>query len=364
MSERDPIDVAREAWALEWKETSWGTIWAWCGPVHIYILQYPNRWVVKIESNGDRRNIDHEDLREVLRTARRLTLERLEAAAALCRDPAKEERDRWLGVHAPEVHRPPGHVDALGDDETVTPTIEDYRRRLAAMHRRAQKAEGALERCEVIPKGSPARYERGDYYRVCRELGRLPLECGIPCVAGNAVKAWPLVKKLVDATGAPPAKPWPWAESVPASTPQPPPTPGGSDARLWSELRLLVERAEALVANVEDYRARPDDRSPPSLALTRRLRKRLDHARATLDSTKGTTPVPVYVHENGEAVLMLTLDDGSVYPVVSTWVLDVEAVGDRSEVLLGGTDETWLNARESAEDIRATLQILAKESTP
>lgn len=317
--EKTPLEVAREVWGLEWTEDGPPTddyhLMSGMADMLGILVEYARLdgdslgWEVSTTWGS----WEADDLPTALTQARDDTLTRLEAAAALCRDPAKEERDRWLGVHAPEVHRPPGHVDALGDDETEedAPAAEDYVRILA-------------------------RVEEGHTVHCAKRLvwGDGECEC--------ALSRGPEYHTLN-------------------------PPPGGfkmdAQGRLWSELRLLVERAEALVANVEDYRARPDDRSPPSLALTRRLRKRLDHARATLDSTKGKTPIPVAIHPGtGEAVLMLTNEDGA--PLCAT-ASSIHHVDDHTEggafiVFDGEILEAALEVRESAEDIRATLRALAE----
>lgn len=125
------------------------------------------------------------------------------------------------------------------------------------------------------------------------------------------------------------------------------------------DMQEYIERGHRIAkieARLEEVERRHDEMQSAYLPV----QAERDALRAEVERLRGQSVYPVRVVFHGlEAVLMLTIDDGSVYPVVSTWVLDVEAVGDRSEVLLGGTDETWLNARESAEDIRATLQALA-----
>lgn len=99
MSERDPIDVAREAWALEWKERSpvWWTAKLGCLTVQLVRQDgMPKGWRVEVSGFSLTTAMTPE---AALTEARRLTLARLEAAAAKCHEPypVQVERHRKTG---------------------------------------------------------------------------------------------------------------------------------------------------------------------------------------------------------------------------------------------------------------------------
>ena len=78
-------------------------------------------------------------------------------------------------------------------------------------------------------------------------------------------------------------------------------------------------------------------------------------------------PYPVQVERHrgtGEAVLMLTEENGDPLPIVAAWLEmpDAEMTEDDGGAYLTLTEGGgWVRVRETVEDIRETLRMLAEE---
>lgn len=99
MSERDPIDVAREVWPLEWTATQRRDgSWILDGHDPLFHVRMEGGTYDGEDLGWDVSSkwlsVEADDLLSALTEARRLTLARLETTAALCREPYPVQVER------------------------------------------------------------------------------------------------------------------------------------------------------------------------------------------------------------------------------------------------------------------------------
>lgn len=386
MSEQDPIGVARKAWpGLDWDELGAGVGVIASEPYTDRMLAFHpdpdgDGWTMWVSSTQREEKVG-EDLHAAINEARRSTLERLEKAAERCREgdsPTHESIESILDKPCcPECLTVADRVTAPRDCVDVPD----------------QPEEGCI--LSVWEDGASTE-EWPDHYP--------PREWSFGCSCGfedhgQPEDQWytvrrltpPVVLALLEQDEGPTredlaevirlmareghtkhcAKGIAYSgQECGCGRPRAPeshtmaPLLGGfkmdAQARLWSDLFLLVEAGE-------DYRSVDNVGSgwEEQVTVGGRFDKRLQHAAQTLERTKGKTPVPVYVAESGEAVLMLTSSNqGHVIPIpVRLIVGGVEGVGPmykgQSSPSRVRTEDRIYIVSETVEDIKATLVMLA-----